>query len=289
VRTAVAAAPGVVAAPARQLNVAATTMFVQDFVRNVGGNRVALTGILGSDADPHDYEPTVQDAQAVGRAELIVVHGLALDAWIEDVIRNANARAPIVTATEGIATLEGDPQEFPGGDPHVWFDPARAQRMVTNIAEGLARVDAAGATIYRQNAQAYNAQIAQMDARVRGIIAQIPPANRKLVTNHDAFQYFADHFGLTIVGAVIPSQSDAAEPTAREINALIETIRRERVKAIFAEAQANPRVAQQVARETGIAIVDTLYADTFSEPGGPADTYLKLMVYNATTIANALR
>jgi zinc/manganese transport system substrate-binding protein len=284
-----AASPTVAATPVRQVNVVATTQFVQDFVRNVGGNRVALSGLLNSDADPHDYEPTVQDAQTVGKAEIIFVHGLDLDAWIEEVIKNANAKAPIVVATDGITALEGDPQEFPDGDPHVWFDPTLAQRMVTNIAEGLAKIDAAGAATYRQNAQAYNAQIAQMDTQVKGIIDGIPQANRKLVTNHDAFQYFAARFGLTVVGAVIPSQSDAAEPTAQEINELIETIKRERVKAIFAESQANPRVAQQVARETGIGIVDTLYADTFSAPGGPADTYLKLMVYDATTIANALK
>ncbi len=281
-------ASAVVATPTRQIAVAATTTHIQDFLKNVGGNRLVVSGILKPNVDPHDYETSVQDAQTISRAEIIFVYGVGLDAFMDKAIANANSKAPTITVTRGITPLAGDDAE-PDGDPHMWFDPTFAQRMVTTIGEALAQFDPSAAATYRQNAQGYNAQIAQMDAQVQGIYNQIPRADRKLVTNHDAFQYLARHFGLNIVGAVIPSISDAAEPTAQEINELIDTIRAQKVKAIFAESSANPRVAQQVAQETGIKIVDNLYGDTLGEPGSDGDTYIKMMVADATTIATALK
>jgi len=282
------AGSSVAATPTRQINVAATTTHLQDFLKNVGGDRLAISGILRPNVDPHDYETSVQDAQAISRAEIIFVYGVGLDAFMDKAITNANSKAPTITVTRGITPLAGNDKN-PEGDPHMWFDPTLAQKIVTNIGEALAGFDPSAAATYRQNAQAYNAQIAQMDAQVQSIYNQIPSADRKLVTNHDAFQYLATHFGLNIVGAVIPSISDAAEPTAQEVNALIDTIREQKVKAIFAESSANPRVAQQVAQETGIKIVANLYGDTLGEPGSDGDTYIKMMVTDATTIATALK
>jgi len=276
------------AASSRQINVAATTTHIQDFLKNVGGDRLVVSGILKPNVDPHDYETSVQDAQTISRAEIIFVYGVGLDAFMDKAIANANSKAPVITVTRGITPLAGNDKD-PQGDPHMWFDPTLAQKMVTNVGEALAQFDPSGAATYRQNAQGYNARIVQMDAQVQGIYNQVPVADRKLVTNHDAFQYLANHFGLNIVGAVIPSISDAAEPTAREINELIDTIRAQKVKAIFAESSANPRVAQQVAQETGITIVDNLYGDTLGEPGSDGDTYIKMMVADATTIATALK
>lgn len=286
--TVTSAASPVAATPARQINVAATTTHIQDFLKNVGGNRITINGILRPNVDPHDYETSVQDAQTISGAEIIFVYGVGLDEFMDKAIANANSKAPVITVTAGLTPLKGDDQE-PAGDPHMWFDPTLAQKMVLNIAEGLAQFDTAGAAIYRQNAQAYNAQIAQMDTQVQAIYNQIPREQRKLVTNHDAFQYLANHFGLTIVGAVIPSLSGAAEPSAQDINDLIDEIRAQNVKAIFAESSANPRVAQQVANETGIKIIDNLYGDTLGEPGKDGDTYVKMMVADATTISNALK
>lgn len=277
-----------VSAPATVIAVAATTTQIQDFVANIGGNRIALTGILKPNVDPHDYEPTIDDANAIAQAQVVFVHGIGLDSWIGKTIKEANANAPVITTTDNATILKGDEAE-PEGDPHCWFDPTIARTMVMNIANGLAKVDAAGASVYQQNAAAYAAQLARMDAQVQGIYNQVPRDQRKLVTNHDAFQYLANHFGLTIVGAVIPSLSDTAEPSAKEISDLIDTIKKERVKAIFAEASANPKVAQQVAQETNIKIVDTLYGDTWGPPGSDGDTYLKMMVADATTITSALQ
>lgn len=285
---ATANAPLSTIAPGRRAVVAATTTQIQDYVKNVGGDRVMVTGILKPNVDPHDYEPTVEDANVIARADVIFVHGIGLDAWMEKTVKGGNANAPMVAATSGIKVLKGD-ENTPGGDPHVWFDPTLVQMMVTNIAGALATVDPANVGAYQANAEAYRDQLTQLGNQLNGIFNQVPKERRKLVTNHDAFQYLARRYDLTIIGAVIPSGSDAAEPSAKRINDLIDTIKKEQVKAIFAESSANPTVARQVAKETGIAIIDTLYGDTLGEPGSDADTYLKMMVYDATTIANALK
>lgn len=282
------ASSGGTAMTGKQVMVAATTTQIQDFVKNVGGNRVTVAGILKPNVDPHNYEPTVSDVNSIAKADVIFVHGVGLDSWIGKTITNANAKAPVVTTTDGVNIRKGDENE-PQGDPHVWFDPTNVRMMVMNIASGLANVDTAGASVYQQNATAYAAQLTQMDMQVQDIYNQVPKGQRKLVTNHDAFQYLANHYGLTIVGAVIPNLSDTAEPSAKQVNNLIDTIKKEQVKAIFAESSANPKVAQQVAKETTIKIVDTLYGDTLGAPGSAGDTYLKMMVYNATTIVNAIK
>ena len=273
--------------PSKQVAVAATTTQLQDFVKNVGGNRVAVTGILKPNVDPHDYEPTVEDANAIAKADIVFVHGIGLDSWMDKTVRGASVKAPVITATSGIKLLKGDTNE-PEGDPHLWFDPTLVQMMVTNIASGLAKVDPTNANAYQMNATSYTDQLLQLDGQLRSIFTQVPKEQRKLVTNHDAFRYLANRYELTIVGAVIPSLSDTAEPSAKQLSDLIDTIRKEKVKAIFAESSANPKVARQIAQETGIAIIDTLYGDTLGESGSAGDTYLKMMVYDATTIAHAI-
>lgn len=275
-------------APGKHVAVAATTTQIQDFVRNVGGNRVTIAGILKPNVDPHDYEPTVEDANAIAKADIVFVHGIGLDSWMDKTIKGASVKAAVVTTTDGIKVLKGDENE-PEGDPHVWFDPTLVQTMVANIASGLTKIDPANAGAYQANAKAYTDQLTQLDGQLKGIFNQVPKEQRKLVTNHDAFHYLANRYDLTIIGAVIPSISDTAEPSAKQVSDLIDTIKKESVKAIFAESSANPKVAQQVAKETGIAIIDTLYGDTLGEPGSAGDTYVKMMIYDATTIANGLK
>lgn len=281
-------APVATVPPGKQVAVAATTTQIQDFVKNIGGNRVTVTGILKPNVDPHDYEPTVEDANAIAKAGIVFVHGIGLDSWMDKTVKGASVKAPIIITTDGITVLKGDANE-PGGDPHLWFDPTLVQTMVTNIANGLAKVDPTNASAYQMNAKAYTDQLTHLDGQLRSIFTPVPKEQRKLVTNHDAFRYLANRYDLTIVGAVIPSLSDTAEPSAKQINDLINTIKKENVKAIFAESSANPKVARQVAQETGIAIIDTLYGDTLGEPGSAGDTYLKMMVYDATTIINTIK
>jgi ABC-type Zn uptake system ZnuABC Zn-binding protein ZnuA len=275
-------------AAADRIRVVATTVQITALTREVAGDRAELRGIVPAGADPHEYEPVAGDLVAIEGATLILRHGLGLDDWLDRTLK-ARKRATVVTVTTGVrlqkAELDGKPVE----DPHVWHDPANALKMVDNITAAFGRVDSANKAAYDANAATYKTRLAAAKAQVQGLIDTIPPANRKLVTNHDALGYFAKAFGLKVVGAVIPSMSTQAEPSAAETAALLDTIKRERVKAIFAESSVNPKLATTLAREAGVRIVADLYGDSLGKPGSGADTVEGMWLANARKIAEALR
>lgn len=275
--------------PEGAVRVVATTGILADLVAQVGGGRVQVRSLLPANADPHDFEPAPADVVAVEEAGLVVRHGLGLDGWGEALIENAGVSVPVVVATEGIATLDSDEEAFGEGDPHVWFDPTRVAEMVGTIAAGLAEVDPAGAESYEARRAVYAGDLEALDGEIAAAVATIPAERRKLVTNHDALGYFADRYGLTVVGTVIPSLETTAEPSAREVAGLVETIEQEGVPAIFAENTAGPGLAQALADEAGVAIVDDLYTDSLGDAGSGADTYLGLMRTDAALIVEALR
>ncbi len=307
---AVPAAPTVSAPPpARRLNVVATTTHIQDFVRNVAGDRVNLLPILKPGADAHDYQPTAEDARSLAQADIVFYNGVQFEPWLEDLVSNVPSGAPVVNlaesaglairqggeehdegeahAEEGDEHQEGEPSEEgedheegdeheegevhadegeeghdrAAGDPHVWQDPTNVQKMVTVIAETLAAADAPGAAFYRDNATRYNLELAALDQEILGQIGAIPAEQRKLVTNHDAFGYYIQRYGLTFVGAVIPGLSTEAEPSAADVQALIEQIQAQGVRAIFTESNVNPRLEQQIAEQAGVKVYSTLYGD----------------------------
>ncbi|MEX2247953.1 MAG: zinc ABC transporter substrate-binding protein [Dehalococcoidia bacterium] len=280
-----------------RLRVVATTVQIAALTREVGGDRIDLTGLIPAGADAHEFEPVASDLTAIEGAALILRHGIGIDDWLDDTLSASDAR--VVTVTDGIdlqrGALEDDaePSDDDHGkgafDPHVWHDPDNAKVMVRNIADALADADAPSADAYRAAADGYSATLDATKAQIQDIIGEIPPENRKLVTNHDAFGYFARAFGLQIVGAVIPGISTQAEPSARQTAALLDTIERERVKAIFAESSASPGLAEQLARDAGVTIVDDLYGDSLGEPGSSADTIDGMLLANARKIADALK
>ena len=277
-------------APAGEpLAAVATTGIIADLVRQVGGPRVEVESILPANADPHDFEPAPEDLVTVAEADIIFRHGLRLDGWAEGLLENAGTEAPVVVTTEGISPLASDEDEFAEGDPHVWFDPSRVAMMVATIAGALTDVDPDGAATYQARADAYRAQLTDLDATIRAAIATIPSERRKLVTNHDALGYYADRYGLTIVGTVIPGLETTAEPSAQEIAELLDVIEREGVPAIFAENTASAELAEELADEAGIEIVDDLYTDSLGDPSSGADTYLGLMRTDTILIVEALR
>lgn len=263
--------------------VVATTTQLGDFARNVGGDRVTVTQLLQPNADPHDYEPTPGDATAVGEADLVVEHGIGLDEWLDGVVSNAGGDATRVVATRGITLLPGD-DEAPAGDPHVWLDPRNAVAMVRNIQRALETADPGSADAYAANADRYIEQIEAMDAELAGRIATVPEARRKIVTDHDAFGYFARRYGITVVGTVIPSLSTAAEPSARDLAELSRTIRQEGVGAVFSEASVDDRLQKAIAEEAGATLGNPLYGDTLGPAGQPAGTYLGMMRSNMDAI-----
>lgn len=268
-----------------RLRVAATTTQVGALARAVGGEHIALTVLVAPGVDPHAYEPKATDVRTLGRAALVLRNGLGLDAFLDRVIGRSGA-ARVVTVTDGVAVARGA-----GGasDPHVWFDIANVQTMADTVARAFAAADPAHADAYASNAAAYRAGLDDVDRQVRALLDTVPPANRKLVTDHDAFGYFIRRYGLTFVGAVIPVTGGQGEPSARDLAALEATIRAEGVKAIFAESSVDPKVATRIANDTGVRIVDDLYGDSLGPPGSGADTIEGMLLANARKIAEALR
>jgi len=273
---------------AERPKVVATTVQITALTTAVAGDLIELKGIIPAGVDPHEFEPVAGDLVALERAALILRHGIGLDDWLDRTLK-AGKRATIVTVTRGVRLQKGEEDGNAVDDPHVWHDPANAKKMVDSIVAALGGVDPGHKVTYDANAAAYKKKLDEARAQVQAIINEIPPGSRKLVTNHDALGYFARTFGLKIVGAVIPSVSTQAEPSAGETARLLETIRREKVKAIFAESNVNPKLAETLAREAGVKIVEDLYGDSLGPAGSGAETVEGMWLANARKIAAALK
>lgn len=290
------------AAPVAQpgsIKVLATTTQIQDFVRQVGGERtrgllfgaarVSIIPILQGDEDAHDYQPTAQDARNVADADLILMNGVGLEPWMDRLAQNARPGVAIVKLGEepGITLRPGD-EETPMGDPHLWFDPTNVQRMVARIRDTLSAVDPSGQATYAANAATYTAELEQLDRDIMAQWAAVPVDQRKLVTNHDAFGYYVARYGLTFVGSVLGSISTEAEPSAAEVQRLIQDIRAQGVRAIFTESSINPRLAEQISQQAGVRIFSNLYGDSLGRPGSEGDTYLRMMRFNTQTMVDGM-
>ena len=259
-------------APPGTITVVATTTQMQDLVRNVGGARVHVVGILRPNVDPHDFEPTPSTVVALTGAKLVVESGVGLDAWAEQLVESAGTSAPVFDASAGLP-LRPD-------DPHWWGDPTLVERAATALGRRLGEVDPDHRSAYVRNAARYAARLAVMDAANRRLVATVPPAERKLVTNHDAFSYLAARYGIRVVGSVIPALSTAAQPSAQDIADLIDRIRAEHVRAIFTESSLDPALERQIASEAGVRVYANLYGDTLGPPGSPGATYLGMERWN---------
>src|SRR3954452_21675768 len=269
------------------VDVVATTTQLGDIVRAVGGDAVAVHQILRPNTDPHDYEPRPRDIQQTAGAELIVTSGDRLDAWMGEVVDNAGADAPVLDAGAGRPVTRPGQTAGPEAsrfDPHWWHDPRNVEHAVGRIRTALIRAagedDGARAAIDR-GAAAYLRRLRALDRGIARCMSAVPARQRKLVTDHDAFGYFAQRYGITIVGAVIPSQTTQAQPSAGDLAQLTDTIARDHVRAIFPESSINPKLADAIARETGAGADHTLYGDTLGPAGSPGATYLGMEAANA--------
>lgn len=267
--------------------VVATTTQMQDLVRNVGGDDVNMVGILKPNVDPHEFEPSPSDAIGIANAKLAVTSGVGIDTWAAQLISDSSSGAPVFDASAGLPIRQGDSQE-PDGDPHWWHDPALFARAAHNLGAELGRIDPAHRAAFAANAAAYVRRIHAMDAANKRVMACLPASNRKLVTNHDAFAYFAAHYGLTVVGSVIPSLSTSAEPSAQNVADLIQRIKAQHVRAIFTESSLNPSLEYQIAREAGVKVYATLYGDTLGPAGSPGATYIGMERWNVRSIVAGL-
>jgi zinc/manganese transport system substrate-binding protein len=262
------------------VDVVATTTQVADLVANVGGKRVALDSILRPNSDPHEYEPRPSDAAALAKADVVFRSGGDLDEWLDEVVESAGGDANQVTLIDSVKR-EGD-------DPHWWQDPRNAILAVAAIRDALIDADPAGRAGYERRAAAYTTRLRRLDADVARCIDRVPQAKRKLVTTHDALGYFAARYGIDVIGAVIPSLSTQAQPSAKDVNELVGQIKREGVEAIFPEASLSRRLEQAISRESGAEVGGQLWADTLGPAGSSGATYVGATQANAVELAKGM-
>lgn len=283
-----------------KLPVFASFSILGDMVATVGGDRVAVTTLVGPDGDAHVYAPTPADARTLAAAQVVIVNGLGFEGWLDRLIAASEYQGVLVVATDGVAALDipdddhaaGDTQggsddpDHAAVDPHAWQSIENAKIYVSNIEAALIAADPAGAADYSANAAEYLAALTTLDADIQAAIAALPQTRRAVVTSHDAFGYFAAAYGMTFHASAGPSTE--SEASAADVAALITQIKADAIPAAFVENITDSRFLEQITSETGAKVGGTLFSDALSGPGGPADTYLNMMRHNVTTLTAAL-
>ncbi len=282
--------------------VVATTTQVADLVENVGAGRAEVKRILSPGADPHGYEPRPSDAAALADARLVLKSGGDLDEWLDDLIESAGGDGDVVSLIDSVDVIEGghehgedeehaeEGEEHAEGeaDPHWWQDPRNAIRAVAAIRAALIRADPEGRATYERNARRYTAELRRLDAGIARCLDELPRRERKIVTTHDALGYFGHRYGVEIVGSVIPSLSTQAQPSAKDVAALVDQIRDERVKAIFPESGVSQRLESAISREADAEVGAPLWADTLGSDGSDGSTYLDAMAANTEAMVDGM-
>jgi zinc/manganese transport system substrate-binding protein len=293
-------AGGAVAQEAAKIKVVASFSILADLARQVGGERVDVSSLVGADADMHGYEPTPNDVKAVAGAQVFLINGLGLEGWAERLVKSTGFQGKTVVASQGIKTRESsrhhDDHDHDHGkakghahgrhDPHSWQDVANVKRYVENIRDALIAVDPASRAQYETQAARYTTELDGLDRDIKSVFAPIPAAKRKVITSHAAFGYFGDAYGVNFLSA--QGVGNEAEPSAKQVAELIRQIKKEGVKLVFLENIANSAVIERISRESGVKPTGTLYSDALSGPNGPAPTYVAMMRYNVKQMADAL-
>jgi zinc/manganese transport system substrate-binding protein len=263
-----------------EVGAVATTTQVADMVRNVGGDRVDVDGILPVEADPHGYEPRPSDAAALSDADVVFRSGGDVDEWLGDLIDSAGGDASEVTLLESVRAR--------GEDPHWWQDPTRAILAVGAIRDALVEADPRGRAAYERNAAAYTRKLRALDAGIERCVGRVPPDKRKIVTTHDSLAYFAERYGIEVIGAVIPSLSTQAQPSAKDVDELVRQVEDEGVEAIFPEVAIAQRLERAISRESGAEVGRELWTDSLGPEGSGGETYLAAMRANADALADGM-
>ena len=265
-----------------RLNVVASFSILGDLVRNVGGDRVSVTTLVGPDSDVHVYTPAPSDAKRIADAKFVVVNGLGLEGWLPRLVQSSGSKATIVTASAGIAPLKLGS----AADPHAWQSVPNAKVYVTDIANALAAADPDDAEFFRAQAKAYLEKLETLDREVREAVAKIPPERRKVISTHDAFGYFAAEYGIRFIAPL--GVSTETEPSARDIAAIIGQIKAARIPAVFLENISDDRLIRRIAAETGAKVGGTLISDGLTGEKGPAPTYIDMVRHNIKALTSAL-
>ena len=265
-----------------RLNVVASFSILGDFVKNVGGERVDVTTLVGPDGDVHVYAPAPADARKIADAKLLVINGLGLEGWLPRLLQASGGKAPIVTATNGIAPLKLGSD----ADPHAWQSVANAKKYVTNIRDALAAADPADVEVFRKQTETYLAKLDALDREVRDAIRQIPESRRKVISTHDAFGYFAAAYGIAFIAPL--GVSTESEASARDIAGIIAQIKAAKIPAVFLEKISDPRLMRRISAESGARIGGTLHSDSLTDEKGDAPTYIDMVRHNIKALTSAL-
>ncbi|MCO5081586.1 MAG: zinc ABC transporter substrate-binding protein AztC [Rhizobiaceae bacterium] len=303
------------ATAAEPLKVVASFSIIGDLAKNVGGDRVEITTLVGPNGDAHVYEPRPADAAALSSAAIVLVNGAQFEGFLPRLVEASGSKAPVVEVSKGIELLKSEEEHHHGEeahegghddahdekeagaghdhghhhgafDPHAWQSVANAQIYVTNIATAFCAADAAGCDAYKANADAYNQKLASLDAEIRADVAAIPADKRTIITSHDAFGYFEHAYGLKFIAP--EGVSTDAEASAADVAALIRQVREDKAAAIFVENITNANLINQIASETGLKVGGELFSDALSDENGPAATYVDMMRHNIETIRGAI-
>lgn len=288
------------AVAAEKIPVVASFSILADLVRQVGGDAVEVSSLVPPDGDAHVFEPTPQDARRVAAAKLIFVNGLGLEGWIDRLVKQSGTMSTVVVASDGVTVrhrTKDEPQEEEEGggkqpaggpvDPHAWQSVKNTEIYVRNIRDALSKADPDAAATFAANAEAYEAKLTALDGEIRTAMSDIPKAQRRIVTSHDAFGYFGDDYGLRLMAP--QGFSTEQEPSAKEVGRLIRQIKKEKIPAVFLENMTNPKLIERVAAESGAKVGGELFSDALSPPDGPAPTYLDMMHHNLTQLDAALK
>ena len=271
--------------PARaqdRLNVVASFSILGDFVKNVGGDRINVTTLVGPNSDAHVYSPTPADAKKIADAKLVIVNGLGMEGWLPRLVQSAGSKATIITATEGIAPLKRGSD----ADPHAWQSVANAKIYVANIRTALSAANPADAAAFKSNAEAYLAKLDALDREVRDAVAKIPEGRRKVISTHAAFGYFAAVYGIEFIAPL--GVSTESEPSARDIAGIITQVKSAKIPAVFLENISDPRLIRRISAETGSKVGGTLISDGLTGEKGLAPTYIDMVRHNIKALTSAL-
>ncbi len=265
------------------VTVVASTTEVADLARNVAGDRAEVVGLLAANSDPHDFEPQPSDVEAVADADLVLQSGGDVDLWLDEIVDSSGTGAPVVTLIDSLQTLPGEDEEI---DPHWWQDPTKAVAAVETIFDRLVEVDPEGRETYARNTADYVTRLRDLDQQIADCMQSIPEDERKLVTTHDALGYYAMRYEIEVIGAVTGALTTQAQPSAGEVDELVQQIQAEGVSAIFPEAGVDAQLEDAIADETGAVVGAELWADTLGPEGSGGETYLEAMAANTEAVAD---
>jgi zinc/manganese transport system substrate-binding protein len=273
-----------------KVGVVATTPQIGDWARKIGGDAVDVHQILEPNSDPHEYEPRPEDVEAVAGARLVLQNGGDLDSWVRELVDEAGGEPDVVNLGKSVSARQGGASGpgAPRSDAHWWHDPTNVAHAVSVIRDSLVRIAPGRRNAFERSTRSYSAKLQKLDRAIASCIGRVPLAERKLVTDHDAFGYFARRYRIRVLGAVIPARTTEGQPSAGELAELAALIERERVRAVFPESSTSRKLARAIARETGASSNFILYGDTLGPVGSDGETYLEMEATNAETIARGL-